>query len=357
MKVLFIANSDRHINLCHIPYLKMFKNNNYDVHVATNTNLNIEYSDKKINLGLTRNPISLKNINALIKLRKLVKKEKYDIISCHTPVGGVLGRLCIIKQKLNTKVFYTAHGFHFYKGSNLINWLIYYPIEKYLSKYSTCIITVNEEDFKLASNKFKCDIYKINGIGYDENRLNININKKDLINKYHLKNYYIVSYIAEISKRKNQIKLIKKLNKINLENNKIKVLLIGDSIIPKVNKYIKNDNIIYIDFINDVGNYINISDLIISSSLQEGLPLSILEAMHFNKNIIALNIRGNVDLLSNYKKGILVSNLNDLIKQMIDIRNNKKNTNYNYNMDKYKVVNIINDVKKIYNNYLEVKLK
>ncbi len=356
MKVLFIANSDRHINLCHLPYIKMFKENGYQVDVATDSSLNIENCFHKINLGLSRNPFSFKNIKALIKLRKIVNDEKYNIISCHTPVGGVLGRLCIINQKLNTKVFYIAHGFHFYKGCSLINWIIYYSVEKFLSKYTTCLITMNNEDYNLALKKFKCDVYKINGIGYEEERLKININKNKLINELRLNNYYIVSYIAEISKRKNQIKLIKKLNKVDLEKFKIKVLLIGDSIIPNVDRYIKNNNIIYKDFVYDVGDYINISNLIISSSLQEGLPLSILEAMHFNKQIIALNIRGNSDLLNNYKKGILVSNIDLLIKEIINTKN-KEDITYKYDLSKYKVENVIESVKDIYNNYLEVKLK
>ena len=148
-KVLFIANSDRHIKLCHIPYLKMFKDNGYKTYVITNTDKRINFCDNKIKLDFKRNPFSFKNIKALFKLRIIVKEEKFDIISCHTPIGAFLGRSCIIKQKLNTKVFYICHGFHFYKGCNIINKIIYYPIEKYLSKYSTCIITMNDEDYNM----------------------------------------------------------------------------------------------------------------------------------------------------------------------------------------------------------------
>ncbi len=98
----------------------IFKNNDYIVHVATNSSCKIDYCDKKIGLRLARHPFSFKNIRALIKLRKIVKKEKYDIISCHTPVGGVLGRCSIIGRKNKPLVFYTAHGFHFFHGSKKI---------------------------------------------------------------------------------------------------------------------------------------------------------------------------------------------------------------------------------------------
>ncbi len=355
-KILFIANTDRHIKLCHIPYMKMFHDNNYIVFVATNSNLKINYCDNKINLGITRNPFSFKNIKAIFKLRKIVKKEKFDIISCHTPVGGFLGRVCTINLKNKPKVIYTAHGFHFYKQSNKINWIIYYPIEKFLSRFTDCIITMNNEDYNLARKKFHCDVYKINGIGLNEDRLKVTKEKEKLKKELNLEGYYIVSYIAEISKRKNQINLIKELNKIDLEKEKIKILLVGDSIIPNFKDKIKNDNIIYIDFKENVGDYLNISDLIISSSLQEGLPLCVLEAMYFNKPLIALNIRGNNDLIINNQNGYLVNNTKELVKKILYYKNNKP-LQINNNIDKYKIDSVMIDIKKIYNKYLEDKIK
>ena len=158
-KVLFIANTDRHILLCHLPYIKMFKDNGYIVHVATGSSKQIKYCDKKINLNLKRNPYSFLNFLATFKIRKLLKKEKYDIISCHTPIGGFLGRCASIGKKNKPKVFYTAHGFHFFKGAKITNWLIYYPVEKFLSRFTDAIITMNEEDYKVAKKKFHCDIY------------------------------------------------------------------------------------------------------------------------------------------------------------------------------------------------------
>lgn len=353
-KILFIANTDRHIKLCHIPYLKMFHDNGYIVHVATNTDDNILYCDKKINLCLKRNPFSFSNIKALFKIRKIVYEEKYDLISCHTPVGGFLGRCSIIRQNLKTKVFYTAHGFHFYKGSNFISWLLYYHIEKYLSKYTTCLFTVNKEDYHLSKEKFYCDTYRINGIGCNLSRLKVTKDKDKFKKELGLNNYFVVTYIAEISKRKNQLNLIKKLNLVDLEKENIKVLLVGDSIIKNFSKRIHNKNIIYIDFKENVGDYLNISDLIISSSIQEGMPLCILEAMYFNKYVIALNIRGNRDLITS-KNGLLVNNIHELIDEIIKYKNNG-NIKVKNNIDKYLVDNVIEDVKKIYNKYLDDKL-
>ena len=355
-KVLFIANTDRHIKLCHIPYLKMFKENGYMVHVAADSDNKIDYCNKKINLNITRKPFRFKNIKALFKLKKIVKEEEYDIISCHTPVGGFLGRMCTIGLKNKPKVIYTAHGFHFYKNSSKKNWILYYPIEKFLSRFTTCIITMNNEDYELAKKKFLCDVYKINGIGLNKDRLKTLYDKNMLIKKLDLDGYYIVSYIAEISKRKNQLKLVHELNKIDLEKEKIKVMLVGDSIIKNFKDKIKNPNIIYIDFKKTIGDYINISDLIISSSLQEGMPLCILEAMCFNRPVIALNIRGNNDLIVDGKNGYLVKNVSELVKRIIEYKNGKPLKIKN-NINKYELNSVIKEIKKIYNEYLGDKLK
>lgn len=347
-KVLFIANTSLHIKLCHIPYLKMFHDNGYIVHVATNS-INDELPcDKQIVLSLKRYPFSLINFKAIKEIRKLVKEEKYDVISCHTPMGGFLGRVSVIGTNYHPLIFYTAHGFHFYKGCKLINYLLYYNIELFLSKYTTCILTMNQEDY-LRSKKFKCPTYLINGIGYDPNRL-----KSE--NMASFDSYFVVTYVAEISKRKNQINLIKKLNKIDLEKEHIMVLLIGNSLIKNLSKYLKSPNIKHIPFTDNIGYYLKRSDLVISASTQEGLPLNIIEGMSLNKMIIATNIRGNRDLI-NANNGILVDDLDSLVREIIKYKNKKKKKIIKNDTSKYRIDKVIIEVKNIYNKYLKEKLK
>ena len=155
-KVLFTATVDSHIIHFHIPYLKLFKDKDYEVHVVTGEEGKIPYCNKKHIINIKRNPYNFKNINAINELKKIINKEKFDIIHCHTPMGGVVTRIAAKKTRINgTKIIYTAHGFHFYKGAPLLNWMLFYPIEKYLSKYTDTLITINKEDYELAKRKFK----------------------------------------------------------------------------------------------------------------------------------------------------------------------------------------------------------
>ena len=151
-KVLFVATVTEHINAFHIPYLKMFKENGYEVHVASNGNERIKYCDKHYNILFTRNPFNFNNIQAFKELKEIISNNNYETIHCHTPVGGVLARFAGKKaRKSGTRVIYTAHGFHFYKGAPLLNWLLFYPIEKYLANGGKLILSLPKSTQEFSS--------------------------------------------------------------------------------------------------------------------------------------------------------------------------------------------------------------
>lgn len=129
-KVLFTATVDSHILHFHIPYLKWFKGQGYEVHVATNGNEGIPYCDVKHKISFEKTPLKINNLKAIKQLKEIIEKEKFNIIHCHTPMGSVVTRIAArrARKKYNTKVIYTAHGFHFYKGAPILNWLIFYPV-------------------------------------------------------------------------------------------------------------------------------------------------------------------------------------------------------------------------------------
>lgn len=221
-KVLFTATVDSHIELFHVPFLKYFKENGYEIHVATNGDHNIPYCDKKIKIPFERSPFKTNNLKAIKMLKKVVKNEHYDIIHTHTPMGSVVTRLAALKSRkqYKTRVIYTAHGFHFFKGAPLLNWLLFYPVEKFLSKYTDTLILINKEDYNLAKRKFKkCkNIKYVPGVGIDESKFDFTMNDKEKANLRQSlglnANDFVMIFPAELNKNKNQLLLINAMKEI-----------------------------------------------------------------------------------------------------------------------------------------------
>lgn len=365
-KILITANTDRHIMLCHMPYIKWFEDNNCDVYVATNTNMQIN-GCKKINLDMTRKPFSIKNIKAIKKLTKNLKQNDYKLIHTHTPVGSVITRLACKFSKTQAKVIYTCHGFHFYKGCPLYYWMIFYPIEKYLMKYTDFLLVMNKEDYDFAKKHFKnVHIKYVNGVGFNKARLEKDTTKSELNSLYKenglKKGDFIVSYIAEYSKRKRQIQLIRELAKTDIRNQNIKILLIGDDILNgRVKEEIKNKNledyIKTVKFTKQINKFLDASDVVISASRQEGLPLNILEAIYKRKIVVATNCRGNRDLITDGKNGFIVDDVNEIYDKIKYIKDNYKNIQEQYNqsidIEDYSADNVVKKVAKLYKEVLE----
>lgn len=316
-KVLYVATVDIHIKTFHIPYLKMLKEKGYEVHVATNGNEKIDYCDVKHTICIERNPFKLKNLKAIKQLKKILEKEKFDFVHCHTPMGSVVTRLAARKvRRKGTKVFYTAHGFHFYKGAPLINWLLYYSIEKWLSKYTDKLITINEEDYELAKKKFKrTRVEYIPGVGIDLQKFNIHITEKEkncLRQKLGLlKTDFILTCVARLDKNKNQIFLINVLEKIVKKHKSIHLLLVGgDELNGYYQKIVKEKklehNIHFLGKRNDIPQLLSITNVVLSASKREGLPVNVMEAFACGLPVIALNCRGMKDLVENGTNGYVI---------------------------------------------------
>ena len=264
-KVLFTATVDSHILHFHIPYLKLFKDKGYEVHVATNGDEEIPYCDVKHKISFERSPIKINNLKAIRNLKNIINKEKFDIIHCHTPMGSVVTRLAAIKaRKKGTRVIYTAHGFHFYKGAPKKFWMIFYPIEKILSRFTDTLITINMEDYELAKSKFHCDVEYVPGVGIDENKFNFEMSeqeKESFRQELGLeKDDFVLIYPAEISDRKNQKWLITSLSDLIKKEEKIHLLLPGsDSLNGQIDELIKElditNNVHMLGYRTDIPNY------------------------------------------------------------------------------------------------------
>ncbi|MDF2557769.1 MAG: glycosyl transferase [Bacillales bacterium] len=316
-KVLFVATVDYHFQCFHIPYLKWFKDNGFEVHVAAKGKIELPFVDKKINIPFSRSPFHNSNINVYKFLKELIQREDYKLIHCHTPVGGLLTRLAARqnRKKSHTKVIYTAHGFHFFKGAPLLNWLLFYPIEKWLSRYTDCLITINSEDFLRAKRVFpKTLVEHVHGVGVDPAKYYPpTLNEKLEIRKQYGFNEEdcILIYVAELNKNKHQDLLIHAIKKVKLNFPEIKLLLVGNGPLEEQYKLLAkeqkvDDDVLFLGYRNDIHSLLQISDLAVSSSRREGLPVNVMEAMSVGLPIVSTNVRGSRDLVVNGKNGFLV---------------------------------------------------
>ncbi len=367
-KVLFVATVLKtHINAFHKPYLKLFSDNGYQVYVAakndyhTPKEADLTDIDNYVDIAFSRSPFSVSNIKAYQKLKQLINDNNFDIIHCHTPVAAVLCRLAARKaRKAGTRVFYTAHGFHFFKGAAFKNWLIYYPVERFLSLFTDVLITLNQEDYQRAlafTLNADLKIYKVNGVGVslDKFRLLPPAERQDLrIKKGYQEKEFIIIYVAELINRKNQEFLIESVPNLKEIISNLKVLLVGSGInYDAYDKLIKQnelqDSVKLLGFRTDINELLNIADIAVSCSKHEGLPLNVLEAMAVGLPFLVSDCRGNRDLADDSINGQVYYNKIDFIKKIVDFYQHKENKEREVtSIIKYSLPVILNEMATIY---------
>lgn len=316
-KILFVSNVLSHIRAFHLPYINYLRSKGYIVHILTNANgADAPYCDKLYDLEIARSPYKLRNIMIINQAKRIITNEKYDLIHCHTPMGGVIGRIASKKaRKTGTKVIYTAHGFHFYKGAPLKNWLLFYPVERHLAKLSDCIITINHEDYNIAVKKFSAltkYIYKIDGIGVDINRFgNFSTSDKEIIKKkFGYQNKFVLTYAAEFIPRKNHFYLLRALSILAKDCPNVLISFAGDGILLDAAKK-EADKLGVADYVDFRGYCTNMpelfaaSDVVISSSIEEGFGINIVEGMSSGLPAVASLVRGHMEMVQNNYNGFL----------------------------------------------------
>lgn len=338
-KVLLTATVQSHIAQFHLPLIKMLKENGYEVHVAARNNLaeknglKIVGTDKIFDIPFERSPLNKNNIKAYKQLKEILSSNSYDVVHCNTPMGGVITRLAAKKsRKKGTEVFYTAHGFHFYKGAPLKNWIIYHPIEKWLANYTDKLITITKEDFELATRKFKTNTFHVHGVGVNNEKYH-SIKHEDKVKLRKKLGYsedqFLILCTGELNKNKNQSTVIKAFFEVTKVNSNTKLLLAGNGPMENelknlVDSLDLNRNVDFLGYRTDLENYVNVCDIVISASFREGLPLNIMEAMLCEKPVIVSINRGHKELVANGKSGYLLepNNIQGFTNCILDLIEN-----------------------------------
>ena len=339
MRILYTATVLSHICQFHLPYLKMLKEQGHEVHVCARDNLaeknglELKFADKFIPAPFSRSPKSTKNLKALKVLKALFKEVHYDLIICNTPMGGIITRMAAKKtRRKGTKVVYMAHGFHFYKGASKKSWMVFYPIEKHFAKKCDTVITITDEDYKLAKAKFKTNVVRMHGAGVDGERHHFVDDSQKLALREELglkKEDFVCLCVGELNQNKNQKTLVSLVPTLKERIPNFKLLLAGngktkEELETQIKELGLQNEVALIGYQPKIERYLRASDVSLSVSKREGLPFNIVEAMLTKKPVVVSENRGHRELVKDGETGFMTNDLQKYTETIVKLAEDKK---------------------------------
>lgn len=306
MKILYVTTVGGTMKFF-VPFIQALLADGHTVDIATNEKSRAvaevyrQWGCEVYQIDTSRSPLNRGNLKAIQQLKKLVEEEKYDIVHCHTPVAAMCTRLaCRKARKQGTKVFYTAHGFHFYKGAPLKNWLLYYPVEWVCAYFTDLLITINKEDFALAQRRLKAKaVAYVPGVGIDLEKFNGSTADK-AAKRQELgvpENAKLLLSVGELNENKNHETVIRAI-----ADTDIHYMIAGQgnaehrlrALISELNM---SDRVKLLGFRKDIGELCAAADAFVFPSYREGLSVALMEAMASGLPVVCSRIRGNTDLV------------------------------------------------------------
>lgn len=318
-KVLLVANVVKeHVLKFHVPTIRYLKEQGWTVDVAASGEEDVPYCDRQFRGVWKRSPFTPDTLRGVFQLRRIIDEGHYDIVYCHTPVGALVARLAAAKaRRKGTKVVYFAHGFHFFTGAPLRNWLIYFPIEWVLSHVTDLLIATNHEDYERIQRVFPRSVKKthIASLGVNFQRLDVADPQK--AREYKRKEWgieqdaLVLIYVAELIRNKNQGMLLKMLERVRKTRPDACLVLVGpDHADGAYQREAQEmgiaDHVVFTGWRSDIGECLRAADIAVASSIREGLGLNIVEAMYCGLPVVATDNRGHVSIIQDGVNGFLV---------------------------------------------------
>ena len=330
-RALVLASVASMIDQFNMPNIRLMKEMGYEVDVATNFLKGSTCSDEKIaalkqtlqemnvrcfQIDFSRKVLNIsENTKAYKQTKKIIDENNYALIHSHSPIGGFLSRIAARNaRKKGTKMIYTAHGFHFFKGAPLMNWLIFYPIERISSRWTDILVTITHEDYQLAQNKmYAKEVVYVPGVGINtaafaskEEDAAINARKREELG-LSLTDTVMLS-VGELNKNKNHeiaLRAIAQLGRSDLH-----YVIAGrgdlkDHLEQLAKELGVSKQLHLLGFRTDVKELFKMADFFAHPSFREGLSVAVMEAMANGLPVICTEIRGNTDLIEDNKGGYL----------------------------------------------------
>ena len=323
MKILYITTYGKTMSFFD-NLIKQLIDEGHTVDIATNYSIGkvpecySEWRCKIYPISTSRSPFSIGNIKAIKQIRRIAKD--YDIIHCHTPLAAMATRFACkpLRKKQGLKVIYTAHGFHFYKGAPLKNWLIYYPIEKLCSHWTDKLITINKEDYELAKKKMKAkQIEYVPGVGIDTKKFaDVVVDRDKKREELGIpKDAFLLLSVGELNENKNHQVVIRAIAKLNNPDIHYMIAGQGDKK-EKLESLAKelNVNLHLLGYRDDVAELYKIADVDVFPSIREGLGLAAVEGMASGLPLICADNRGTRSYAIDGVNALVCNSVDDYAK-------------------------------------------
>lgn len=367
-KALMVSTIIGFLGTFEINDIRILQNIGYEVHCACNCDI----SDNKIvvdnlrkagiiehHIPFARYPFTMTNIKAYKRLKQLISEEDFDLVHCHTPVGGVLGRMAAKSLQI-PMIIYTAHGFHFFKGCPLKNRIMFYPIEMMMSHCTDILITINNEDFVVAKKKFKAKrTERIHGVGIDiEKFCSVADSGKEKRKELGVsENEIMLLSVGELNRDKNHIEVLEAMRSLAPKGYKYFVAGNGN-LKDSYNEFIKTNSleksVELLGYRQDISELLQAADIYVFPSLFEGISVALMEAVAAKLPIACSKVRGNVDTVLTPESYFNTKNADTLVKAIEQIASMNKEhkqamveTNYQ-NLLKYRLSEVQKEMTEIY---------
>ncbi|RGX56021.1 glycosyltransferase family 1 protein [Anaerotruncus sp. AF02-27] len=338
-KVLFCASTVSHIKNFHLPYLRAFEERGWEVWVAAGTAEPVPFAGHVVELPFCKRLMSPRNLLAILRARRLLKREGFDLVSAHTTLAGAVIRAAVLTMRKRPRVAYTCHGYLF-SDKGVRKWIYLLP-EILCARVTGTLMVMNREDRALARKYHLCRgrLVPIPGMGFDGARFVPLPAAKRLENRREqgfLDSEVLFIYAAEFSKRKNQRLLLEGFAKALPEMPRAKLLLAGNGEelenCRKFAQKLQIENAVhFLGSVADMAALYPLCDAVVSTSRSEGLPFHLMEAMSCGLPAAVSDIKGHRELVDAGKTGFLFPSENGdlLAKALLELYNSpRKRTEY-----------------------------
>lgn len=308
-RVLMLSSAASMIDQFNMSNIELLQEMGYQVDVACNFERGNPCSDERIEylkqrfdamgvdyyqIDFTRSVMNLsQNFKAYTQVRRLTAEKNYAFIHCHSPIGGVVGR--IVARILKTRIIYTAHGFHFFSGAPKKNWLLFYPIEKFFSRWTDILVTINQEDYNMAKSRLHAKkVFYIPGVGVDIKKYSVcNSDEKAKRKELHVPQNAFLLFATRGWKNKEKLRIM--LEALHcLKNEDIYYIFTGQGKMDQefeslIENYGLKKNVRFLGDATDIDELCEAADCFIQNSDSNEFNIDELEAMASGLPVISIS--------------------------------------------------------------------